>query len=68
MNQLEVGLFKTRKTIRQVCEELELDFDSSYVLNLAECSDCGIWLKQSQLIPDLDKNPICPDCLRFNGM
>jgi hypothetical protein len=68
MNDLENGLYRTRKTIREVCRELDLDFDLVYVTNLSECSDCNIWLKHAQLKPDLDDNPICPQCLRFNGM
>lgn len=67
MNDLEVGLYRSHKTIREVCRELNLDFEEVYVNNLSECTDCGIWLKHRELQPDLDDNPICSHCMRFNG-
>ena len=61
-------LYKTRKTFRQACEEAGIDFDSAGTPNLSECTSCNLWLKTTQLIPDLDNNLICPQCLQFYGL
>lgn len=68
MNELEKGLYRSHKTIREVCRELDLDFEEVFVDKLGECSDCGVWLKHSEFVLDLDENPICEHCFRFNGM
>ena len=68
MTEVESYLYKTRKTIRQACAELGLTFDNEIVTAIEECSSCNIWLRPTALKPDLDGNPICPQCLHFYGM
>ena len=64
MNALEIALFKTRKSITDVYEEL------GYVdvVSLLQCSSCNIWLKSSQLIKDLDGLEICQHCKDAYGL
>lgn len=66
MTPLESALNRTRKTILEVCRELGIEYTDS-LPNIDQCNSCGIWLKKSKLIPDLDKNPICNECLTFYG-
>lgn len=68
MNELETTLHRTRKTLWQVCDELGLAEEACKVVNLDNCSSCGIWLKISSLRPDIDKNPICNECYTFYGL
>jgi hypothetical protein len=32
------------------------------------CSNCSIWFKSTELVLDLDSNPICRVCNRFYGL
>lgn len=68
MNKLERTLYKSRKSFRQACREAGVDIEEADTPELAECTSCNIWLKHSELTPDLDENPICPACHRFYGM
>lgn len=60
-------LYKTRKTLREACQEAGIEFDTGYT-TLDECTHCSVWLQPHELVPDLDKNPICNVCLRYEGM
>lgn len=68
MNEVEKVLYRTRKTLTQACKEAGVEFDSDIIKEIQECSHCGIWYKLNQLIPDLDKNPICNNCNHFYGL
>jgi len=68
MNEVESTLHRTRKTLWQVCNELGIDQAECKVLSLDTCSSCGIWLKITRLIPDLDGNPICNECYTHYGL
>lgn len=61
--ELEAELKGSRKSIRQVCEELGIDIPEH--VNLVQCSHCSVWAKT--LREDLDGNPICGVCLTFYG-
>jgi hypothetical protein len=65
MNELERALYKTRSILPHVC--LELDLDPGYPNSLQECSSCSIWLRPTELQPDLDELPICRDCWTWYG-
>lgn len=68
MTQLSKHLYKTRKNLLEVCAEFDIEYDlDSLELSVEQCSSCNIWLKPKELHEDLDKNPICGDCLRFYG-
>ena len=65
--QLVKRLYKTRKTLLEVCQELGLDIDSAEYYPLDQCSNCSIWFKFTELEPDLDGNPICKVCDKLYG-
>lgn len=72
MTPLESALYKTRKTLLEVCREFDIEYTLESVgfqkdLELDQCASCSIWLKQEELIPDLDGNEICKDCYKFYG-
>lgn len=68
MNEVERTLHRTRKTLMEACIEAGVEFDPGLVTNIQECSNCSIWHKISELIPDLDNNPICKNCKHFYGL
>lgn len=68
MNKLEESLYRKKRTLLEVCEEFGIDVEDAEVLELETCSNCSIWYKMSELIPDLDGNPICKVCNRFYGL
>lgn len=72
-NPLKTKLIKelanTRRRLSEVCEDLGIDYDElteSGDIGIEQCSHCSLW--SLKLIPDLDKNPICPVCLTVAGM
>ena len=68
MHEVEKSLYRTRKTLRDACRELNLVYEDTCVGTIDTCSSCGIWVKVKELVPDEDKNPICKECLTFYGM
>lgn len=61
--ELEAELKGSRKSIRQVCEELGIEIPA--YISLVQCTHCNIWAKN--LRDDLDGNPICGVCFTFYG-
>lgn len=68
-HRLAKNLSGTRKTLTQVCKELDIDIDiiqdsllSEYV---NECSHCDIWGTTHRL--DTDGFPVCVLCFRLVG-
>lgn len=58
----------TRKTVKQVCLELGIDYeeiDVNYLL-IDQCSHCSIWTTNP--VEDLDGNPICTICEEHIGL
>lgn len=72
ITQLNLKVIKelngTRKKLRDVCEDLGLDYEdiTSEELGIDQCTQCGIW--EVQLILDLDENPICTICAETVGI
>lgn len=64
MNDVEAALYKTRKNINSVLEEIGCEQS----ISLLQCSSCNIWLKPHQLIKDLDGLEICTDCKNYYGI
>jgi hypothetical protein len=68
--KLKTHLNKTHKSLYQVCRELDIDLDSLDVSELTkhidQCTHCGVW--SSNLVPDLDDNPICSYCVKLIGL
>ena len=67
--RLAKNLSGTRKTLAEICDELNLDTESiddnllsEYV---SECSHCGIWGTTHRL--DEDGFPVCTLCLSLVG-
>jgi hypothetical protein len=59
----------TRKTLAQVCHDLDIDMDTvrdDLLQNtIDQCSHCNIW--SDKLVEDLDGMPICRLCERLVG-
>lgn len=66
--KLVKALEGTRHKLRDVCEDLGIDYEELMEgeLPIDNCSHCGIW--STRLIPDLDNNPICKTCVEHVGM
>jgi len=67
MNEIEQLLYRTRNTVLDARQELNLTVEDVELLNIEPCSSCSIWLKPKELKPDQDGLPICRDCLRWYG-
>jgi hypothetical protein len=61
-------LKNSRKSLWEVCEELNIDYDSVDLsrLGIDQCTHCDLWT--DNLTPDLDENPICFYCKDIEGM
>ena len=69
LDNIERALLKTRKSLRQVCEELDIDVPNDLdLLTIDTCSSCGTWHRQYKLIEDLDGNYICSYCAELIGL
>ena len=62
MNKIERALIRTRKTVRQACQETGTDPEEVDILDIDQCSSCSVWAKHSELREDLDGNYICRVC------
>lgn len=72
-NSLQTKLVRelngTRRKLREVCEDLGIDYEElteTGDLGIDSCSHCGLW--SLRLVPDLDGNPICRFCVDLVGM
>lgn len=67
--RLAKHLNKTRKTLTQVCNDLDIDIDDVEDEHLQaaidQCSHCSIW--STDLQDDSDGNLVCGLCLRLVG-
>ena len=68
MNELEKALYRKKRTLREVCLEMNIPLEDSDIPNVETCSSCSIWYRSVELVLDLDGNPICTVCRRFYGM
>lgn len=66
--RIEQALLKTRKSLREVCRELDLDVPDKDDLLVDTCAHCGVWHKNYKLIEDLDGNFICIYCEDLVGL
>jgi hypothetical protein len=64
---LEQVLYKTRKSPLAAASEMGLEYILDSQIALEQCADCSIWLFAEELIPDLDNQGICQDCLAYYG-
>jgi hypothetical protein len=65
MNELELVLYNTRKSVLEGCRELGYNYSLDDDINLLCCTSCGIWLKY--MMEDLDGNNICKVCYNTYG-
>lgn len=67
--RLAKALNGTRKTLSQVCRDLDINIDDVHddllQNTIDQCSHCNIW--SNKLIEDLDGMPICTLCERLVG-
>jgi hypothetical protein len=67
--RLTKSLNKTRKTLSQVCKELDIDIDDvdDFLLeqHVQECSHCGIWGTDHR--QDEDSFAVCNLCFGLVG-
>ena len=59
----------SKKRLTDVCEDLEIDYDTlveTGTFGIEQCSHCDTWT--TQLKQDLDNNPICSTCEKYAGM
>jgi len=68
LSELVKLLERTRVPLREVCEQLDLDYESLVNMDIGidQCTHCNIWSKK--LILDLDQNPICSVCRDIAGL
>lgn len=68
--KLAKQLDRTRKSLWDICEELDIDYFSVDLTkleeNIVQCTHCDIWTINP--VQDLDNNPICRVCLGISGM
>lgn len=65
MSQLEKALINTRKTVLEVCTDLDIQYPPDVEIQLKTCSSCGIWLVK--MPKDLDGLDTCNLCLDTYG-
>ena len=68
MNDLERLLYRKKRTLLEACQEFGIDIMDADVSALETCSSCSIWHKTTELVLDLDDNPICKTCRKFYGL
>jgi hypothetical protein len=68
MINVDQYLYRTRKSIRQVCTENGIAFDDAQVIAVDSCTSCNIWQKPRDLRLDLDENLICRQCYDHFGL
>lgn len=62
------SLYRTRKTLKEVCEEYGIEYDPNMnTYPLAQCASCSIWHNYDKMPVDLDGNKICYTCLDTYG-
>jgi hypothetical protein len=68
MNDLEKSLYRKKRTLLEACEEFGIPLQLADIPSIETCSSCSIWFKSTELVLDLDSNPICRVCNRFYGL
>ena len=68
LNNVENYIYRKKTTLLEACNVLDIDINTVELPNLETCSSCSIWYKSSELVLDLDSNPICKVCKRFYGL
>ena len=68
--RLAKQLDRTRKSLWELCEELDIDYNEVDMFSLekyvSQCTHCDIWTVKP--IQDLDGNPICNVCFGISGL
>lgn len=66
--RLAKKLKNTRRSLWEVCEELNIEYVSIDLskLTIDQCTHCSLWT--DGLVPDLDDNLICYYCKDLEGM
>jgi hypothetical protein len=67
IEKAERALLKTRKTLYEVCRDLDIEVPDPEELCIDQCSHCSVWHYQYKLREDLDGNNICGYCENLVG-
>jgi hypothetical protein len=68
MNSFENSIYRRKISLLEACKEFNIPVEDAPLNTLETCSSCSIWYKSSELVLDLDSNPICKVCKRFYGL
>jgi hypothetical protein len=68
MSSLTETLYRTNRSILEVCNELDVEYDVEDLEDLARCDNCSIWYWEYELIPDTDGLNTCKFCDKHYGM
>lgn len=68
VDKIEYNLVKTRKSLKDVCDELGIDMPDIDELVVSQCTQCSVWHYNYKLIEDLDGNMICKYCEETIGL
>lgn len=67
IDKIERALQKTRRSLYEVCRELNIEVPDAEDLLVAQCTHCSTWNFKYKLNEDLDGNPICRYCENLVG-
>jgi hypothetical protein len=68
MNKYEDHIYRKKMTLLEAASHFNIPIEDFPLENLETCSSCSIWFKSTELVLDLDSNPICKVCRRFYGL
>lgn len=68
MTPVANALYKTKRTLKEVCGEFGIPLSECGFDPLETCSNCDIWYKKKEMLLDLDSNLICRVCFKFFGL
>ena len=68
IEKVEHNLLRTRKTLAEVCRELNVDIPARDELTCSPCTQCSTWHYTYKVVEDLDGNHICQYCESIFGL
>lgn len=68
MSALTDALYRTNRSIMDVCHELGIDYNEEDLEDLSPCDNCSIWYWAYELMQDVDGLDTCKFCDTHYGM